>query len=256
MVIIRTRPRPPGQPDGAGGQARPVRSHRAARPGRGFRPDQAHPGQCPAVDGTRPGARHRGRPGRRPRPGAYALRKGAYHLPALSRSARADRAVRPVRQDIPGHGPRHGRGRRPGAASAGGRRRPGLPTLEVGNSAAIADDTYASKQDSYHIAGEAFDTAVGTTGTQDTVAIDTGLLTALNQTVTVDGKVRTGLMQSRLQSAPAAEIGGPLVNLNGQVIGITVAGAGTGLKINGSAIPINQALAIAKQIDARARHTS
>jgi S1-C subfamily serine protease len=81
-------------------------------------------------------------------------------------------------------------------------------------------------------------------------------LTALNQTVTVDGKVRTGLMQSRLQSAPAAEIGGPLVNLNGQVIGITVAGAGTGLKINGSAIPINQALAIAKQIDARARHTS
>jgi S1-C subfamily serine protease len=131
-----------------------------------------------------------------------------------------------------------------------------FPTLEVGNSATIADDTYASKQNSYHITGEVFDTAVGTPGTQDAVAIDTGLLTALNQAVTVDGKTRTGLMQSRLQSAPATEIGGPLVNLNGQVIGITVAGAGTGLKINGYAMPINQALAIARQIDNKARRTS
>jgi S1-C subfamily serine protease len=131
-----------------------------------------------------------------------------------------------------------------------------FPTLAVGNSATLADNTYASKQLSYHITGEVFDTAVGTTGTQDTVAIDTGLLTALGQTVTVDGKTRTGLMQSRLQSAPTAEIGGPLVNLNGQVIGITVAGAGTGLKINGYAMPVNQALAIAKQIDHQARRTS
>ncbi len=45
------------------------------------------------------------------------------------------------------------------------------------------------------------------------------------------------------------------MNLTGQVIGITVAGGGTGLKINGYAMPINQALAIASQIDARAaRH--
>ena len=45
------------------------------------------------------------------------------------------------------------------------------------------------------------------------------------------------------------------MNLTGQVIGITVAGGGAGLKINGYAMPINQALAIASQIDARAaRH--
>ena len=99
-------------------------------------------------------------------------------------------------------------------------------TVTVGNSDTLVASTYASKQLSYHIPGEVFDTAVGTTGTKDAVIIDTGLLTALNQTVTVDGKTRTGLMQSRLQSVSASEIGGPLVNLTGQVIGITVAGGG------------------------------
>ncbi len=122
-------------------------------------------------------------------------------------------------------------------------------TVTVGNSDTLVASTYAAKQLSYHIPGEVFDTAVGTTGTKDAVIIDTGLLTALNQTVTVDGKTRTGLMQSRLQSVSAGEIGGPLVNLTGQVIGITVADGGAGLKINGYAMPINQALAIAKQLD-------
>ena len=46
------------------------------------------------------------------------------------------------------------------------------------------------------------------------------------------------------------------MNLTGQVIGITVAGGGSGLKINAYAMPVNQALAIARQIDAEARHTS
>jgi S1-C subfamily serine protease len=68
----------------------------------------------------------------------------------------------------------------------------------------------------------------------------------------VDDKTRTGLMQSRLQSVSVGEIGGPLVNLNGQVIGVTVAGGGTGLAINGYAMPINQALAVARQIDGKA----
>ncbi len=137
----------------------------------------------------------------------------------------------------------------------GGRGR-AFPTVAVGNSDTLVASTYASKQLSYHIPGEVFDTAVGTAGTKDAVIIDTGLLTGLNQTVTMDGKIRTGLMQSRLQSVSAGESGGPLVNLAGQVIGITVAGGGSGLKINAYAMPVNQALAIARQIDAQARHTS
>jgi len=129
-------------------------------------------------------------------------------------------------------------------------------TVVVGNSATLVADTYKSKQLSFHFAGEVFDTAVGTSGTQDALAINTGTLIALNKAAIIGGKSRTGLMQSILQSQPAAEIGGPLVNLNGQVIGITVAGAGSGLDISGYAMPINQALAIAARIDATARHSS
>jgi len=129
-------------------------------------------------------------------------------------------------------------------------------TLQVGNSDTLADNSYAAKQLSYHIPGEVMDTAIGSAGSQDGVIINTGLLVALNQTFTANGKTLTGLMQSRLQSSPDGEIGGPLVNLNGQVIGITVAGGGTGLKINGYAMPINQALAVARQLDARARPSS
>ena len=58
-----------------------------------------------------------------------------------------------------------------------------------------------------------------------------------------------GLLASVLQSAQASAIGGPLVNLNGQVIGITVGGWGSGLHVVGYAIPINTVLAVATQID-------
>jgi len=52
-----------------------------------------------------------------------------------------------------------------------------------------------------------------------------------------------------LQSALPSAIGGPLVNLNGQVIGIIVGGSGSGLHVVAYAIPINTALAVATQID-------
>ena len=131
-----------------------------------------------------------------------------------------------------------------------------FPTLQVGNSDLIVANANAARQLSYHLPGRVMDTAVGTTGTRDAVIINTGLLIALNQTFTAAGKTLTGLLQSRLQSSSQDELGGPLVNLNGQVIGITVAGDGTGLTINGYAMPINQALAVARQIDTRARQTS
>jgi S1-C subfamily serine protease len=43
-------------------------------------------------------------------------------------------------------------------------------------------------------------------------------------------------------------LGGPLVDLNGKVIGITIGGSGTSLDNTGYAIPINAALAVATQI--------
>jgi S1-C subfamily serine protease len=56
-------------------------------------------------------------------------------------------------------------------------------------------------------------------------------------------------MASVLQSDMPSAIGGPLVDLNGRVIGITIGGSGSGLDIIGYAIPVNTALAVATQID-------
>jgi S1-C subfamily serine protease len=129
----------------------------------------------------------------------------------------------------------------------GGNGRP-FSTVEVGNSATLVKNAEASRESSYHVPGEVYDTAVGTTGTQTGVTIDVGTLATLNTTVSVGSTTQSGLMASVLQSDLPSAIGGPLVNLNGQVIGITVGGSGSGLHIVGYAIPINTALAVATQI--------
>jgi S1-C subfamily serine protease len=93
-------------------------------------------------------------------------------------------------------------------------------------------------------------TAVGSTSITKTIALDLGNLDSLHAAATVGGKRLTGLLESSLQSLPGEETGGPLVNLSGQAIGITVAGAGRGLHCTGFAVPINEALAVAKSIQA------
>jgi len=122
-------------------------------------------------------------------------------------------------------------------------------TVQVGNSATIVKSTEASRENSYHVRGEVYDSAVGTTGRENAVAIDVGTLSSLNTTVDVGRTTRSGLMASVLQTAMSSAIGGPLVNLNGQVIGVIVGGSGNGLHIVGYAIPINTVLADATQID-------
>jgi S1-C subfamily serine protease len=129
----------------------------------------------------------------------------------------------------------------------GGDGRP-FSTVSVGNSATLVTSAKDSRESSYHVPGQVYDTAVGTTGRQDALTIDVGTLATLNTTVSVGRTTRSGLMASVLQSAQTSAIGGPLVNLNGQVIGIIVGGSGSGLQIIGYAIPINTALAVATQI--------
>jgi S1-C subfamily serine protease len=130
--------------------------------------------------------------------------------------------------------------------------RPGWPfvTVEVGNSDRLVHDAEISSFTSYHVPGAVYDTAVGTTGTTTKVTIDAGTLTAMNVTVDVanTNKTRSGLMASTLQSDTPSVLGGPLVDLNGKVIGIIIGGSGSGLNITGYAIPINTALAVAIRI--------
>jgi S1-C subfamily serine protease len=55
-------------------------------------------------------------------------------------------------------------------------------------------------------------------------------------------------MASTLQSDTPSVLGGPLVDLNGKVIGLTIGGSGGRSSITGYAIPINTALADARRI--------
>ena len=130
--------------------------------------------------------------------------------------------------------------------------RPGWPfvTVEVGNSDKLVQNAKISSFTSFHVPGKVYDTAVGTTGTTAKVTIDAGTLTAMNVTVDVanSNKTRSGLMASTLQSDTLSVLGGPLVDLNGRVIGLTIGGSGGRSNITGYAIPINTALADARQI--------
>jgi S1-C subfamily serine protease len=96
-------------------------------------------------------------------------------------------------------------------------------------------------------------------GAGGTPAVVTGNVTALDQTITVTddsgGNTQTlsGLIQTDAPLQPG-DSGGPLLNRSGQVIGIdTAASAGRRFRAGASvglAIPINQARAIAAQIQA------
>ncbi|HEY6492330.1 MAG TPA: hypothetical protein VIZ43_03595 [Trebonia sp.] len=125
-------------------------------------------------------------------------------------------------------------------------------TVTVGNSDTLVDGSYSARESSYHVPGEVTDTEVGSSGTSRSVIIDLGTLVNLSASVAANGHTRGGLLESVLQSAPSEEVGGPLVDLNGRVAGITVAEGGGGLKPTGYAIPINTALTIATQIDNQA----
>jgi S1-C subfamily serine protease len=124
----------------------------------------------------------------------------------------------------------------------------GLPTAEIGDSSAVA-------------VGDAI-AAIGNAGGRGgTPTLAAGTVRALNQTVTVSDDTTgnteqlAGLIQVAANVQPG-DSGGPLVNSTGQVIGIDTAGS-TGSRWRsdssggeGLAIPINDAIAISKQIQA------
>jgi putative serine protease PepD len=91
----------------------------------------------------------------------------------------------------------------------------------------------------------------GLTGT-----VTTGIVSALNRTVAVQGDSGTGVVYNGLQTDTAinqGNSGGPLVNLDGQVVGINSAIATSGSGSTGSiglgfAIPVDQARRVAQEI--------
>ena len=124
----------------------------------------------------------------------------------------------------------------------------GLPTAPIGDSSTV------SVGDKVAAVGNA-----GGLGGSPSIA--SGTVTALDRTITAsdgrDGSTQqlTGLIQIAANVVPG-DSGGPLVNTAGQVVGIDTA-ASTGFRLEsargeGFAIPINEAMAITRQIEAGA----
>jgi S1-C subfamily serine protease len=119
----------------------------------------------------------------------------------------------------------------------------GLTTARIGNSATVKPGQRVS--------------AVGNTGgAGGSPRVSTGQVTALRQTITVsddrgDSTRLTGLIKTSVPLQPG-DSGGPLLDGAGRVIGINTAASG-GFQFRagggvGFSIPVNQAMAVAKQI--------
>jgi S1-C subfamily serine protease len=121
----------------------------------------------------------------------------------------------------------------------------GLQTATIGNSNAVA-------------VGDEIAAIGNAGGVGGTPSIAAGTVSALDQAITVSDDTTgsseqlDGLIQVAADVAPG-DSGGPLVNTAGQVVGVDTAGAAgprlESMTSQGMAIPINDAIAISKQID-------
>lgn len=77
------------------------------------------------------------------------------------------------------------------------------------------------------------------------IMLTTGAMTGIDVPVNLDGHQLTGLLEDSSLDVPASELGGPLFNLSGQVIGLSIGHYGTD---DGYVVPIDSALQVAKQL--------
>jgi S1-C subfamily serine protease len=89
--------------------------------------------------------------------------------------------------------------------------------------------------------------SAGGTWTAKGLTLSEGAITGIGMPVTLDGHRLTGLLEVNSLSTPASELGGPLFNLSGQVLGLSVA-YGTSRAGDGYVVPIDSALQIARQL--------
>ena len=111
----------------------------------------------------------------------------------------------------------------------------GFRPVAVGNSRKFADGA-ATTSVSATASGTAYTLAVGNVSSADAAT-------------TIGGHRITGLMQTTAQVSPGQSAGGPVASLSGQVVGIDLSGAAHRASVTSYAVPINEALSVARRLN-------
>lgn len=92
--------------------------------------------------------------------------------------------------------------------------------------------------------------SAGGNGNARGILLNTGDIVGINLPATIDGHRLTGLLEVTSLGLPSAEVGGPLFNLSGQVLGVGIAAKAPHALggDDGYAVPIDSALRIAREI--------
>ena len=91
--------------------------------------------------------------------------------------------------------------------------------------------------------------SAGGNGAAPGILLSTGDIIGINLPATVNGHQLTGLLEVTSLNLPGDEVGGPLFNLSGQVLGVDIAASAPHPRgDDGYAVPIDSALRIAQEI--------
>ena len=121
----------------------------------------------------------------------------------------------------------------------------GLALVQLEGGSTFKPATIGNSSD---FAAGAAATSVSTSSTGKAFTLSIGNVVTMRSSAAVGGQTLTGLMQNSAQFISGQSVGGPLVNLSGQVVGIELAGSAHGANVTSYAVPINQALTIARQL--------
>jgi S1-C subfamily serine protease len=121
----------------------------------------------------------------------------------------------------------------------------GLALVQLAGGSAVKPAAIGNSAD---FAAGAAATSVSTSPTGKAFTLSIGNVVSMRSSAAVGGQALAGLMQSSARFIPGQSAGGPLVNLSGQVVGIELTGSADGARVTSYAVPINQALTIARQL--------
>jgi S1-C subfamily serine protease len=121
----------------------------------------------------------------------------------------------------------------------------GLALLQIQGGSGFRPVAVGNSQD-FAVGAAATSVSTDSSGKAFTLAV--GNVSSTGATTTISGHRVGGLMKTTAQVFPGQSAGGPVVNLSGQVVGIDLSGSARGADVTSYAVPVNEALQVARQL--------